>query len=55
MPKGTALSYYYKVAVVLLTTPMVIVYGKSILTFILKAIFTIFARFCLVYNQFIKL
>ena len=52
MAEGRGLSYYYRVAVVLLTTPMVIAYGEVITIFILTTFFYLNnVRFCLVHNH----
>ena len=39
MAEGSGLSYYYRVAVVLLTTPMAIAYGKVLNIFVLTTFF----------------
>ena len=52
MAEGRGLSYYYRVAVVLLTTPMAIAYGKVLNIFVLTMFFLQNnVRFCFVHNH----
>ena len=51
MAEGRGLSYYYRVAAVLLTTPMALAYGEVLIFLLLQLLLQNNVLFCLVHNH----